>query len=247
MRAAAASFVFACAVVACAPARVAQEPAARFHAGEVQPSTRAVRGTDLVRAPGSSARYTVTEGARKGTTLEQRVSRDGDRVLVREEAIDREGARTPSEDMRLRVGENGALILEEVVTHTERSASLFRDGLPFAAETLRPGEVLEGRSPMSVLSVPARTPRGKGSAERSIRIAGESQVELAGERLVASVVDLVFTVELDVAKAHVTARLYVVEGRGVVAEDRTEEIRVLGIFPRRSVERVVLTELGPKP
>ena len=58
---------------------------------------------------------------------------------------------------------------------------------------------------------------------------------------------LTFVASLDLAKARVEATIYVVPGRGVVAEDRTEEIRVLGIFPRRSVERVVLTELETKP
>jgi hypothetical protein len=41
----------------------------------------------------------------------------------------------------------------------------------------------------------------------------------------------------------VTARLYVAEGRGVVAEERTEELRILGIFPRKTVEHTVLTHL----
>ena len=59
--------------------------------------------------------------------------------------------------------------------------------------------------------------------------------------------DLVFDIDLDVARAHVTARLYVAAGRGVVAEERSEEVRILGIFPRKTVEHTVLTRLERTP
>lgn len=218
-----------------------------FSAGALRNATRAVRGDDLVRGHGTEATYLVIEGDRAGTELIQRVVRDGVAVTLREVARGEDGGETPTEDMRMSTAADGTLVLHEVLTHTERSASVFADGLPFARPLLPPAASVEGTSPMRVYTLPARSPRGSGTARRSLHIAGETEITLGRERLEASVLDLVFDVELDVAKAHVTSRLFVVPGRGVVAEQRTERLRVLGLFTRTTVEHAVLTRLEHAP
>ena len=218
-----------------------------FSAGPLRPATRGVTAEELVRVPGAIATYSVFKGNRKGAVIEQRVEFRGEELVAVEALLTRGKPAEPSEEMRFSRGAGGSLVLREVVTHAEKSASLFDDGLPFAAALAAPASALEGESAMRVLTLPRRTPRGSGRATRSLRLAGESTVFIGGEKLEASVLDLVFDIELDVAKAHVTARLYVAEGRGVVAEERLEEVRVLGIFPRRTVEHTVLTRLEATP
>jgi len=235
------------AALGCAAARQHDVATPAFSAGPLRPVTRGVSAEELVRAPGTVATYAVFEGNRKGAVIEQRVERRGEELVAVEMLLTQGKPAEPSEEMRFSRGADGSLVLREVVTHAEKSASLFDDGLPFAAALAAPSSALEGESAMRVLTLPKRTPRGSGRASRSLRLAGESTVSVGGEKLEASVLDLVFDIELDVAKAHVTARLYVAEGRGVVAEERIEELRVLGIFPRRTVEHTVLTSLETTP
>ena len=237
----------ALATTGCASLPAAEDAPPAFSAGTLRTAVRSVDRVDLVREPGTTATYLVIHGDRAGTELVQRVEREGDAWILRETARIEGGTAEPSEDMRMTLAGDGTLVLREVTTHTERSASVFADGLPFACRTLRPDAALEGESPMRVYTLPARRPRGKGSASRSLRLAGEATVSIGRDRFDASVVDLVFDVDLDVAKAHVTSRLFVVPGRGVVAEQRTEELRVLGIFPRTTVEHTVLTRIEPSP
>ena len=235
------------ALIGCAALERADVAPPAFSAGPLRPAIRSVAANELVRAPGSVATYQVFEGNRKGATIEQRVERRGDEVHVVEMLHARDKPAEPSEDMRFSRAADGSLLLREVVTYAEKSASLFSDGLAFAATLSAQAPVLEGSSDMRVLTLPKRTPRGSGRATRSLRLAGEATVTISGAPVDTSVLDLVFDIDLDVAKAHVTARLYVAEGRGVVAEERTEELRVLGIFPRKTVEHTVLTHLERSP
>jgi len=229
--------------IGCAALNRADVAPPAFAAGPLRPAIRAVAADELVRAPGTVATYHVFEGNRKGASIEQRVERRSDEIHVVETLLAPGKPAEPSEDMRFSQAADGSLLLREVITHAEKSASLFNDGLAFAAKLSASAPVLESASEMRVLTLPKRTPRGSGRATRSLRLAGEATVTVAGAQIDTSVLDLVFDIDLDVAKAHVTARLYVAEGRGVVAEERTEELRILGIFPRKTVEHTVLTHL----
>lgn len=231
----------------CATVERADSAPPEFSAGPLRPAIRSVAAEELVRSPDTTATYRVLEGNRKGATIEQRTERRGEELLVVEMLRAPGKAAEPSEEMRFSRAADGALLLREVITHAEKSASIFDDGLPFAATLSMTERTLEGASDMRVLTLPKSTPRGRGRATRSLRLAGEATVRIAGVPVETSVLDLVFDIELDVAKAHVTARLYVAEGQGVVAEERTEELRVLGIFPRKTVEHTVLTRLERKP
>jgi hypothetical protein len=218
-----------------------------FTAGPLRPAIRSVSPEELVRAAGSVATYEVFKGNREGAFIEQRTEWRGDEIFVVETLRASGKAAEPSEEMRLSRTADGVLLLHEVITHAEKSASLFSDGLAFAATMSTTAPTLEGASDMRVVTLPKRSPRGSGRATRSLRLAGETTVHLAGTPVETSVLDLVFDIELDVAKAHVAARLYVAEGRGVIAEERTEELRILGIFPRKTVEHTVLTRLERIP
>ena len=72
-----------------------------------------------------------------------------------------------------------------------------------------------------------------------MRIVGTAAVDASGEPLEATVVETEFEARLDAARAQRRATLYIVPGRGVVAERWEERIVVLGIFPRSGSETTV--------
>jgi hypothetical protein len=225
-----------------------------FSAGALVESTRVVRADDLVRAPGTIATYAVLSGRRQGATLEQRHdfsmnSPDGRELVISERMRKRPtDAWVDSERMSLTRSDDGLFILREVATPEEDSLSRFDDGLAFAAPELESGESLDGASTMTVRTLVAGKPRGTGEATRSLRIVGECDINLCGLPTRAIVLELVFDVTLDVATAHVVSQVYVVPGRGIVAEVRREDVRILGIIPRRRDETIVLVDfIAPNP
>jgi hypothetical protein len=212
-----------------------------FRAGPLRPTTQTVRASDLLRAPGSLARYRVIGGNDVGSVLEERVTREADGRLALTKALISAGKPAKAVERLLLVEEpDGARSLREVETFSEDSRSLFDSGLAFAAAVLAPGTPLEGRSPMRVRTLASGAARAKGDATRSLRIAGESDIEIGSERWIAIVLDFEFVASLDSAKARVTSTIYVVPGRGVVAESREEKLLIMVIFPRNTSERTVL-------
>ncbi len=212
-----------------------------FRAGPVRPTTKTVPASELLRAPGSLARYRVIGGSDVGSVLEERVTREADGRLALTKSLISAGKPAKAIERLLLVEEpDGARTLREVETFSEDSRSLFDSGLAFAAAVLAPGTPLEGRSPMRVRTLGSNTARAKGDATRSLRITGESDIEIDNAKWTAIVIDFEFVASLDSAKARVTSTIYVVPGRGVVAESREEKLLIMGIFPRNSSERTVL-------
>ncbi len=223
-----------------------------FRAFSLEPAKASVPASMLMRDAGSIARYAILTGDRSPAIVEQRVDvaapRDEKPTTLVVHERRRRGSPSAtntapwqdSERLSLRRESDGSLTLLEVATPEEDSRSLFVEGLRFAAPLLRPNETVVGNSPMRVVRLKSGSARGDGTASRTLQLVGEAMVEVCGERLRASVLDLVFDVQLDVAIAHVEARIYAVEGRGIVAEERVEKVTILGIFPRTRRETVVL-------
>ena len=195
---------------------------------------------DLVAPAGVERTYLVLDGSRAGARVIQLATEvDGGGRIVAETVVGPDGVPRPSERMAL-VAREGGFALLEVETPEEDSRSLFAEGLPFAPRALAPGAASEGSSPMRVVRISDGSSRAKGRAERSARIRGAATVELAGERLESIVVEVTFSANLDAARVRRTSELFVVPGRGVVAERWNERLVVLGLFPRSSGETVAL-------
>lgn len=210
--------------------------------GAIEPTTCSVSVRDIVRAEGSVARYEIVVGDPVGGEVVERMTSEVHPelppMLVR---CEERGGRVV-ERMLLSTVSDGAVRLERVDSILDRSRSEFSDPLAFAAE-LRPGKVLADESPMKVLTLPSLKRRAEGTARRSLSLVGECDVTMWGERVRAMALDLAFDVELDVAVATVRSRMYVVPGRGVVAEVREESRRVLGLFRTTTSETIVLRSI----
>lgn len=211
--------------------------------GPIEPASRTVALADLVRPAGTVARHAIVEGdAERGEIVERfeapakdAAAADAAADLVRIE--ERDGRIV--ERMEFRSDGEGHLLLVRVDSLADRSRSLFGAPLPFAAD-LAPGAELSASTPMTVLTLPGLRKRAEGSARRVLRVAGECEVAISGERMRAIALDLEFDVALDVASAEVHSRLFVVPGRGVVAEIRDESRTILKLIRTGSAETTVL-------
>lgn len=218
------------------PANGAGAPAhAVLEIGELEQATRGVEVRDLLRPAGSVARYEVVAGEAIGQRLVERMVADASAALVRIE--EREGR--VSERMEFRESPAGSFALERVDSIDDGSKSVFGSPLPFAAELAAGGE-LAGSSPMTVFTIPEGKRRAAGTARRALRVAGECDLAISGERMRAVALDLEFDVALDMASARVRARLFVVPGRGVVAEVREESRTILRLIRSTRAETIVL-------
>jgi hypothetical protein len=196
--------------------------------------TSAVPVETLVPPAGSERRFVALAGARKGKVVVQRTVDAGEGRLAIEE---QDGA--PSERFVLEPRDGGYAI-SMVETYGEDSRSVFARPLLFAPARLTPGEQHPCDSPMEVTLLSNGKPRASGTARRNLRITGEAEIDLHGERLRATVVEVEFVAELDAATARRVSELFVVADRGVVAEQWRERLLILGVIPRNSRETLVI-------
>lgn len=232
----------ALALAGCAATPRADPPPA-LSIGPIEATARTVAAADLVRPAGTVARYAIVEGdAERGEIVERfetpaadAAAADAAPDLVR---IEERGGRAV-ERMEFRRADDGTLALLRVDSIADRSRSLFGTPLPFAAD-LAPGAELAASTPMTVLTLPGLRKRAEGTARRTLRVAGECEIAISGERMRAIALDLEFDVALDVANAEVRSRIFVVPGRGVVAELRTESRTILRVIRTENAETAVL-------
>lgn len=209
------------------------------------PATRApaaVSADDLVGRVGDSRTLEVVAGREPGERRTQRVVESADGTIAIEEST-----RAGLERSVLRRRADGGYTLLSVDTPDEDSRSVFADGLEFARPILAAGDASESASPMRVTLLSSGAERAKGSSKRTQRITGSADIDLCGERLVATVVETVFVANLDAAKARRESELFVVPGRGIVAERWRERVTVLGIFPKVTEETVVVVPSKRSP
>jgi hypothetical protein len=205
-------------------------------------SAPAVDARDLVGAAGETRTLEVVAGREKGERRTQRVVAGAEGEVVLEEST-----RAGLERSVLAPRADGGFTLRSVDTPGEDSRSVFADGLDFARARLSPGERNDSASPMRVTLLSSGAPRAKGTATRAQRITGTAVIDLCGERLDATIVETVFEAKLDAARARRESELFVVPGRGVVAEIWREKITVLGIFPKTTEETVVVVPTKAAP
>jgi len=207
------------------------------------PETRAaVAANDLVGRVGETRTLAVVAGREAGERRTQRVAESADGTVAIEEST-----RAGLERSVLRPREDGGYTLLSVDTPGEDSRSAFAEGLEFARPSLAPGEASESASPMRVTLLSSGKERAKGSSTRTQRITGSADIDVCGERLVATVVETVFVASLDAAKARRESEIFVVPGRGIVAERCREKVTVLGIFPKTTEETVVVVPTKGTP
>ena len=209
---------------------------------DTETAAPALDARELVGTLGEIRTLEVVAGREKGERRTQRLVAGAEGEVVLEEAT-----RAGLERSVLAPRADGGFTLRSVDTPGEDSRSVFANGLDFARARLSPGERNDSASPMRVTLLSSGAPRAKGSATRTQRITGTATVDVCGEPLVATVVETIFEAKLDAARARRESELFVVPGRGVVAEIWREKITVLGIFPKTTEETVVVVPTKAAP
>lgn len=227
----------------CATAR--KPEASTFTVGPLLPASGPVAHGELIRPPGSTTRYLVIAGPRSGESLLQRVFDENGQIRVREERPDGRA----DEVMHLTRREDGTLLAHALDKHDDDTRSAFVDTLPLFPTVLEPGATARGQSRIDALELktadgPQPHRKASGRCRRELRILGDADVVVLGRTARVAVVEMAFRADLDLARVRATDRLYVERGRGIIAEERSERVLILGVIPRDSDMTIVLETAG---
>jgi len=171
-------------------------------------------------------------------------------VAVSAEATDRFEA-----TMAVRMGDrteyrrrdaDGTIRSPAVIDHRQRALTRFDPPLTLAPATLTPGTPVTEEVAMRVLD--ARNPkrvRESGHATRTIEYVDDQRLRTPWGDLDAKRVVVTFEARLRLARADTRTTLWVTPGRGVVAREDEERLRVLGLPTEPKIRRLVLAEDRP--
>ncbi len=177
--------------------------------------------------------FAVLSGARAGERITRRtITRDDGTMLIEE--VDAHGT-----DRTTLASSDAGMLMREVDTAREDSRSAFTPGLLWMPQELDSCVSAASTSAMRVTRLSNASPRARGTATRTIRLVGEAEIEVCGQHLDASVVEIVFAATLTLASATRTTELFLVEGQGIMAERWHERVLMLGLVPRESDEIIV--------
>lgn len=134
----------------------------------------------------------------------------------------------------------GNLQLTAVYEAQDQAVSLFEPPFTVPAE-LRPGEPHQEKSSMRVVDARTlSTQKASGTATRTIEYVGNERIRTPLGTHDAQRIVLHFLAEMGVATAETTSTYYIVPGLGLVAEETTERVRILGMFGRSMDRTIVL-------
>jgi len=219
--------------IGCAPVRPDSPP---FEVLSIQPATESLVAEAIY--PLTTMQWTYATAGRGGPI---------EPVIYRRLRTTRFGAawvthqgNERSEFWRLDDDEN--VVMTAVISHADRAISLFQPPLIVAYHDLPPGEMRQHEVAMRV--VDARNPsrqRESGKARRTIRYVGDYLIRTPMGEMLTKRVDVSFTADLQFANANTTSVIYVAEGLGPVVEQRTQDVRILGLSARRRHQTLLLT------
>ncbi|MCL4210884.1 MAG: hypothetical protein HRU76_08815 [Phycisphaeraceae bacterium] len=144
----------------------------------------------------------------------------------------------------LSTGTDGSLRLHASVERDDGSLALFDPPLVVCPPTLSAGEPFASESSMRVVSDanPGRQ-REKGTARRTISHVGVEHVTTPAGSFDAHRVEITFLADLTFADADTLTTQWIVPGVGVVREERSRRVTVLGAQGHPKVERLEIVSV----
>lgn len=145
----------------------------------------------------------------------------------------------------LSVDAQGNVVMNAVIETKDNALSLFDPPMAIAFAELKPGEERRVESKMRVVDVKSRThERESGKAVRTITYKSDQRIRTPLGDFDAKRVEVHFVATLKLANADEQSTLWIVPGMGIVAEQTTEEIKVLGLAGRKSTRTLLLVTEG---
>lgn len=202
----------------------------------MQPADDAIMAADLFHPNTGVLRYKIVSGDKSGDYLDFKRS-----------PTDLHGAAWASAEGEVRTDfwstdDNGNVQLKAVFDDQDNAVSLFDPPLTLPHQ-LRPGE--PHREQAAIRVVDAKNPavqKASGKATRTMEYIDNQRIRtplgvLDAQRLVVH-----FLAEMGVATAETTSTYFIVPGLGMVAEETSERITILGVFGRSYDRTIVLVD-----
>jgi hypothetical protein len=145
----------------------------------------------------------------------------------------------------IKVDEDSNLVMTAMIEFKDNAITLFDPPLVLAYASLSPRAPMKQTVAMRVMSL--KNPeqrRESGTATQTIEYAGDQRLRTREGEHHAKKIVVSFHADLKLADAHETTTSYVVPGMGIVAEEATGEVKVLGIAGSKHSRTIVLVEMS---
>jgi hypothetical protein len=135
----------------------------------------------------------------------------------------------------------GDLTMAATIEHKDHALSLFDPPLVIAPAQLAPGKETTSQSKMRVVDLTNRAQqRESGTARQTVKYEADQMIRTPLGEFRARRITSHFVADLKLADADETSTMYVVPGMGIIAEQRTEQVKVFGLATRKSTQTLVL-------
>ncbi len=159
----------------------------------------------------------------------------GNQIVLERSRTDRFGATwmTREGDQRTEfwhLDDDGNIVLDATIDHQHSALSIFEPPLVIAYRELAPRQPRRDETAMRVVDLNnTEIQRESGTAVRTIEYINDERIRTPTGEFLVKHIEVRFMADLQVANAVTDLTLYVVPALGVVAEQRRESVKVLGI------------------
>ena len=199
------------------------------------PAGEALVASDFFRAEPVEAIYEVVAGEHAGSQRSfRRTLTDKFSANVADEY---ENARTEF----LRLDEGGSVVMTAVIDVANKALTRFDPPLVVMPAQLQPGEVFASEASMRVLD--AQNPskeKERGSARRTVEYVGDRVLRTPFGEVHCHQLRVMFKADLRLADAETRSTLYIAREYGLVAEQWSESIKMLGALASEKGEVMLL-------
>ena len=159
----------------------------------------------------------------------------GNQIVLERSRTDRFGATwmTREGDQRTEfwhLDDDGNIVLDATIDHEHSAISIFEPPLIIAYRELAPRQPRRDETAMRVVDLNnTETQRESGTAVRTIEYINDERIRTPTGEFLVKHIEVRFVADLQVANAVTDLTLYVVPALGVVAEQRRESVKFLGV------------------
>ncbi len=200
--------------------------------------------TPATRAIEAPALFPLEVGEEKFTVLDQDGEAEEAIVIRRESTSEHAASIASSEGERrtefLKRNDDGSIALTAAIDRKENALTIFEPPLTICPSTLLPNQPFSSESAMRVVALDnPRKQREKGVARRTISYTGDATIRTPRGEEPAAQIEIHFEADLRFADADERTTLFVSHSRGLVVQESTEKVTILGAFPREIMRTLV--------
>ena len=227
-----------CGCAAKAKVEAPSEPDSAFVLLSEQPAQGAIAANDVQPlAPGTETYLHIGEDGQVESNM-----------VLKRESTDRFGATVAVSDNEgrtqfLRTDEQGNILMTAVIEEGDQAISLFDPPLIVAFSELAPKTPRTSQSNMRVVDLKnPKKQKEAGKATRTMTYVSDQRLRTPSGELLAKRIEIHFVADLKLADADETTTLFIIPGKGEVAEVGAETVTVFGAFGKTVRHTLVLDQ-----